>query len=481
MTRRDGPHSEDPSSTAVTEVAGTVAGGVIDRFATLIAVVIIGVASVFLSIAWTFGPQVLLRAAQYRTFTGRTDARIVESWVALDIDVSRIRSPAHWRASAIAAPCVVVEYGGDWGAPTRRGFCGNRLGFNDSYTLADLREMAPGAAFAWLRDERGFAVPEIRVDAAAHEWLATHPADTFMHPAWPAKTALDWLRIELDRPVDAAVVGWSAPPPIISVAYAPARPAESLPAGIVASRMAQPVSWLAIAVGGTIGLSLWFGAMAMLPWLWNFPRPVRYILAALPLLALPWWGEQFPRALRHFNVELANVIGDMFGDVDRTGRMMASDPSALAQAAGTRVVWKAGDGVYADTFSRFKYRTPMPPPESADVALAALASAVATQARALDDRERAALFAQLERDKRSDLKAAGIVFLPAAKEALIDPQSDAGLRRAARAFLIEWVTSPVETPDKRDPAYAGRLRLWAELADVPVPEVANLAAKFHRE
>jgi hypothetical protein len=467
--------SDDEGSNALGEVAGTVAGGVLDRFVTLIAVALIGAASVFLSVAWTYGPQVWLRAAQYRAFTARTDAPIVESWVALDIDVARIISSSHWRASALASPCVVVEYGGDWGAPIRRGFCGNRLGFNESYTLADLREMAPGAAFAWMRDERGFVVPEIRIEAAAREWLATHPVDTFMHAAWPAKTALDWLRIELDRPVDAAIIGWSAATPILALAYAPDRPAASLPAGIVESRMAQRVSWLAIAVGGGIGLVLWFTAMAMLPWLWNFPKPVSYVLAALPLFALPWWGEEFPRALRYFNVELANVIGDMFGDVDRTGRIMASDPASLAQAAGVRLTWRAGDGVYADTFGRFRYATPTPQPESADTALAALTNAVATQARALDDRDRTALFAHLARDKRNDLKAAGIAFLPAAKEALMDSQSSAASRQAARDFLIEWVTSPVETSDKRDPGYAGRLRLWAQLTDIPVPEIASLA------
>ena len=52
---------------------------------------------------------------------------------------------------------------------------------------------------------------------------------------------------------------------------------------------------------------------------------------------------------------------------------------------------------------------------------------------------------------------------------------------AARAFLVERVTSPVEGPDKHDSAYTGQLRLWGELADVPVPEIANLAAKFRRE
>ena len=114
MARSDTPPD------AVKRAIGTVAGGVLDRFMTLFALFFIGMASVFLTVAWMYGPQVLLQAAQYRKYTERVDARIVESWLALDLDISRIRSPAHWRASALASPCVVVEYGGDWGAPIRR-------------------------------------------------------------------------------------------------------------------------------------------------------------------------------------------------------------------------------------------------------------------------------------------------------------------------------------------------------------------------
>ena len=46
----------------------------------------------------------------------------------------------------------------------------------------------------------------------------------------------------------------------------------------------------------------------------------------------------------------------------------------------------------------------------------------------------AALFQHLARDKRSDLQAVGIAFLPAAKEALIDPQRSVADRDAAREF-----------------------------------------------
>ena len=56
-------------------------------------------------------------------------------------------------------------------APQRRAFCGRRLPFYDHYTLHDVNEVTPGVPFAWVRDERGFAVPELRVSQAAYEAL----------------------------------------------------------------------------------------------------------------------------------------------------------------------------------------------------------------------------------------------------------------------------------------------------------------------
>ena len=37
----------------------------------------------------------------------------------------------------------------------------------------------------------------------------------------------------------------------------------------------------------------------------GLPRSVAWFVAIAPLVALPWWGEHFPRALRTMNVEHA--------------------------------------------------------------------------------------------------------------------------------------------------------------------------------
>jgi hypothetical protein len=62
--------------------------------------------------------------------------------------------------------------------------------------------------------------------------------------------------------------------------------------------------------------------------------------------------------------------------------------------------------------------------------------------------------------------------VPAAKQALLDAQ-DRELQRAALGFLDAWVTQPIDQPDPGAPGYAERVHLFAILADVPVPEIAN--------
>jgi hypothetical protein len=118
---------------------------------TLVAAIVLAAGGVFLSVAWQAGPQVAVRHAQYASFTGHADATIVESWLALDIDVARIVSANNWRASARATPCVTIELPGEWSTGRRRGLCGNAFGFSDAYDVPFLHEMSPGVPFVWSR------------------------------------------------------------------------------------------------------------------------------------------------------------------------------------------------------------------------------------------------------------------------------------------------------------------------------------------
>ena len=457
-------------------VRGRLIGMTIGSGVRLYAAIFLGLGAIILNVGWQQGPKRLLEASEFKTFTARADGRIVESWLAIELEPADIGEARLWRASAKASPCAVVEYEGDWGKGSRRAFCGNRLGFNESYALHDLKEMAPGIAFAWARDASGFAVPEIRMGEAAVRWLASHaPAQTMVGAQAPA-TALGVLEREVDLPVDIAVESWAAPPPAYPLAFDPQSPGRAMPLAYVEARRDSGAAWVLATMFLVIGFGLWFAGTAIL--LPALPLPVHLFLAALPLAALPWWGDALPRYLRHLHPGFAMVVADMLGETDITGRLVASDPADAALAGGDVLRWPPGRGDHAETFGRIRFVKPEPPPRDADAALVALTAAVATQVRAMPEGERIELFRRLERDKVAGLNGAGLAFVPAAREAVLEPRTPAEVRKSAGRFLSAWVTQPVDEPWPRDAGFQERIRIFGSLRDVPISDVAILSASI---
>ena len=450
-------------------VVGRLAGLVIGPGVRLVAVLLLGVGAVILSTGWLLGAKPLLEAREFASFAGRAEGRIVESWLALEIDPARVGAGGHWRAAAKASPCAVVEYAGDWGAPARRAFCGNRLGFNESYTLHDLKLMAPGIPFAWARDASGFAVPEIRLAPEVRRWLSTAKPQESTRMGPPPPSALAQLALESDRPVDTAIESWASAPPAFPLALDPTSPAGAMPEAYVRERRTVGGAGLMGLVFLAVGFGVWFrGTAVLLPAL---ALPAHLFLAALPLLALPAWGDLMPRFLRHLNPEFAGVVGDMIGDLERTTRLVAGEPGEALLADGEALRWPVGGGAHAATFGRLRFVLPQPAPRDGNEALAALAASAAAQVAAMPEADRAALFAQLEQDKWAGRPDAGLVFLPAARQAVLEARSPEAVRRAAGDFLSVWVTQPVEEPWPRHAGFQERVRLFRELADVPVAGV----------
>jgi len=441
------------------------------------AVFLIGIAGFLLILAWQSAPQRLLEARQYAGHVSIADGRIVESWVALnwrpdDMAADHLR----WYAYATAEPCVVVEFeaGGQWGAE-RRAFCGNRMPFFEHDTLDALREMAPGVPFGWQRDARGLAVQELRVSAAGRAWLETHPpySTTFAGKPEPA-TALVALDRQLNRPVDAAVASYSAPLPAFPVAFDPGAPDTAMPRARVESRRRfEAANWAVLALFGGIGLALWFAGVGLL--LGEIPPRARFMLSCVPLLTLPWWSERFPDALRTVSTDVAGIIGDMIGGIDRTGRVVGASPGNATLAHGERLVYTAGREPYAATFGRLALPRLDRGTGDANAALQALTSATATAMRALPLADQRQMLAQLFADKRNDLTGAGLAFVPYARETLLHDSADAELRAAARRFLAEWVVQPIVEPHRSDPDFEARVRLYRQLAEVPIPEIRIMA------
>ena len=450
---------------------------VFGRLFRLPAIFLIAISGFLLIIAWQSVPQRLLEARQYARHTASAEGHIIESWVALNWRPDDMASEhLRWYAYATAEPCAVVEFeaGGQWGAE-RRAFCGNRMPFFEHDTLDALRTMAPGVPFGWQRDERGLIVQELRVSAAGREWLATHApySTTFLGKPEPA-TALAALDRQLNRPVDATVASYATPSPAFPVAFDPNDPLTAMPRAWVESRRHFEVAnWAVLVLFGGIGLALWFGGMGLL--LGNVPLRAKFMLSCVPLLTLPWWSERFPDALRTVSKDMAGIVGDMIGSIDRTGRVIGVPPAAATLARGERLIFAAGREPYAATFGRLALSPPPRPIADANAALLALTAATAGAMRAMPLADQRQVLAQLLSDKRNDVKGAGLAFVPYARETLLDGRADPELRVAARRFLSEWVVQPIVEPHRSDPDFDARLRLYNELAEVPIPEIWIMA------
>ncbi len=392
---------------------------------------------IWLAVAWTAGPQPLIDSYRYAPFTAQVSGRIVESWVALDFDPENLpKGKTRWPPYSKVAPCVIVEYAGDWGAPLRRGLCGNRFQFREDFRFDDWHTMAPGVPFAFMRDASGFAVEEVRLDKIALDWLSAHPPfDTFMLSKPPPPTALGALKEQFDHPLDVAIASWTTPFPAFPLSYDPKHPDEAMPAALVEQRrqgfwFGGLVFTLLLAIPGIFiwrfGMNVLTGQTGWLLWL----------LTIAPMLALPWWSEVLPKVLRHANSNWADIADDMLDDINRVTRFNAGAPDDAFQANGERIRWHLEAGAYADTFGRIHFAIPMPPPKIAATALTTLRTQASEQVRKLDPGEQTALFVRLRQQYEADARQVQSMFWTAAEDTLRDANADRAAHRAAKNFLI---------------------------------------------
>src|SRR5258706_16215933 len=122
---------------------------------------------------------------------------------------------------------------------------------------------------------------------------------------------------------------------------------------------------------------------------------------------------------------------------------------------------------------RIRFVIPTPAPKSPDEALAALTANVTTHLRGMGRGELIVLFDRLKRDKKDWLAEAGLIFIPAAKEALTNPKAGEGLQSAAAGLLLGGVPQqPVLEPKKGEPGYKEGFRRPRELAGCSAPRTA---------
>src|SRR5690348_9451872 len=187
---------QQPRSGLGEYVRGIALGTLFGRMMAPVAATYLAIGGMVLAMDWNLGLGRFVDAKSVETYTGRQQAHIVESWLALDLRVDEMGDSKYWVAFARASPCVVVEVEGE-GAGTHA-FCGAPHWVNDrDYTIHDLRQITPGVPFDFKRDASGFPMPEFRLDRRSIAYLASHESQSIFYKG----TALDELRKRFDRPV----------------------------------------------------------------------------------------------------------------------------------------------------------------------------------------------------------------------------------------------------------------------------------------
>jgi hypothetical protein len=417
-----------------------------------------------LVVGWAKGPGRLAFERELAGMTARATGRIERAWWRLDLDAARIDARVtNWRAVATIEQCV--EVGFDGGRATRSAvvLCSARLPFQTWWTPLGSREITPGVPFEWPADADGRPRVVLRLPPSGLRWLEAQP-DGALADLWR----------QLDHPVDLIVDAWSTRPErgVIPLVFAPDRPEAALPAALLAGRASTvPTGFLIVGLGAVFWIAF---AHA---WMADARRAVRWTLALVPLLLLPWWGEWLPTILERMLPDAGEVFSDVTRNVSPVpGALGRATPAGTARLGDAERVWTLETSVYAGTLGRLTLRRPATPPALApDAALVALIEQVTAQLLARPDAELAALLTRLDAEHRAGRRAASLVFVPAARAAYLDPRRGEAVRRAALAVLDDALTQPRDDPDPKAPAFEAKLAVWASLLDFPVDHIRNRA------
>lgn len=394
----------------------------------------------FLGAAWQFGVKPIVDAHRYAPFTASAQGRIVESWAAIEFDPAELpRDKLYWQADSHISRCVRVEYvTRPNAAPVQRGYCGMRMDFGEDFRLHDWTEqLQAGIPFTFLRDSSGFEVQEVRMDKAALDWISSHPPNhTFMLSKPKPETALAALREQFDWPVEVAALSWTTAVPSFPLRLDPAHPELAMPERVVVdSSRWSPWAILLAVILSVPGFRIWRVGIGMFLE-GKVPPRVIWMITLGSMIGLPWWSDAMPTLLRHVNADWAEISQGMIDDLTRTTRVIAAAPGELPLEHGERLIWRIGEGEYAQTFGRIHFVQPQPSPTTPEGVLAALREQATTQVLAMPAVEQTRLLRALADDAGNDRKRVLDVFTHAAEAIERDAGGDPAAQAAARHFLL---------------------------------------------
>lgn len=443
-----------------------------------------------LSAAWVVGPRLALLERELRQLDTAVEARLVEPYWVLDLDLLRWQPDRHWQSLLSARPCVSAEY--DY-ADTRHRLrlCGAERGGRIRFELADLLAVDALTADVPLRwpidadSQPQFELrmrPAVREKLAAialleHEWPEQPQSESARATPAPVRSALDRLQVELDQPLEWLLRAWPAgEAPSITLRLDPRTPALALPERLIAERRAGIGHWgLALFLLGTGLLVYGYGiSIAFM----DASRRRQVLIGVAILLIFPLWGGWTGSLLQRLAPEAWQVGRDMAEDLASPGLLALERVDPAPHDALLRMRWPVwgGASAYGELIAALDLRRPQPPPADADAVLLDLNAQVAARVDALDDPAAAALFDALAQAHREGRDAVGLLYVDAARELALTPTRSPVARAAAVRFLQRLALASRLEPQPEQPAYAARLALWRRLAEFPDDAaVANLA------
>jgi hypothetical protein len=459
----------------------------LSRWMYLVGAPVLAIGGAFLAAAWQMGPAYHLQKHEVTSMSGRAEARSIEPFWWLDLDTASLDEAHHWSRHARMKLCITAAYSvAEQGY--RRVFCGR--GYETRapgrYGVLDVGEILPGVRADWPRDSAGHPVIELRMSPEANAFLTSREAEYWMLVGQteevravmpPRGTELDYLFLEIDRPLEWLVRLWPREHDAsVPLRHDATHPEEAYPEIFVAGLGLPSDHLVAAIVSLLIGLAAW--RLGILYLLFEQSPRTRLIVGVLPLVFLPWWSDTLAGAARWIDRDNYRFGAEFVSELTMGRDMPISthDPDELNGL--DRILWPIAGSPshYATLLEPIRLRRPQVPPENADDALLEAVRQVDAYVDGLSDAECKTLFEGLSWAEKTDRGEVSLLFLSSARKIALDPDRSSPSRQAAERFVM-WVTSlPIE-PTPGEPAFAVRVALWRALTDFPTVPGVEVSAR----
>lgn len=435
------------------EIGGTVARGLLGalfgRVFFFEALVWLLLGGGLLTGAWVLIDGELGRRAMLVEMSGRAEGVVEAPWWRVEADPEVLGDGTNWLAVTEASACARLRFRPEGGeeevlAPFCRRFRG---GVRNAYFFTWGEALGP-VPVRWV-DGRGMPRIELQLDSRLVRWLDERGPEVHrfydLQPFHGPESARRADRLlgdvwrDLDDPFLRLLEAWSAPEPVVTIAYRPDDPSRAVPLPLIESAAPAetddspfPGWWLAVPFG-FFGLLAWGAGSYLL--IGHRPWAVLSLIVVM-VVALPWVTGSTAWLLGHLGS--GPELAFRFIETDMLGLPPALElavPEDDGEDDATRLSWTLARSTYAPLLHWIDL-TPPPETTDSDGVLRHLAHQVRRQAVALPDPELAALLAWAASvQSRGAGEELGLLFVDTALGLKDDAERSEDVRHEAEQLL----------------------------------------------